>query len=57
MVQAKLIKVWDVDVINIVVSILLETRNNSKYFIGYLGKVIRPLVLILPKMISHVKTF
>ena len=32
-------------------------KTNSKYLIGYLDKVIRSLVLILPKMIGYVKTF
>ena len=36
---------------------LIETKNNSKYLTGYLDKVIRPLVLILPKMSRYVKTF
>ena len=27
------------------------------YLIGYLDKVIRPLVLILPEMIAYLKTF
>ena len=31
--------------------------NNSKYLIGYLNDVIRPLVLILPKTSGYVKTF
>ena len=30
----------DADVDNIVFSKLVETKNNSKYFIGYLGEVI-----------------
>ena len=47
----------DADVNNIVFSKLVETKNNSKYFIGYLGEVIRPLVLILPKMSRYLKTF
>ena len=42
------IKIWDVDVKNIVVSKISEMKNNSKYLIGYLEEVIRPLVLILP---------
>ena len=40
-----------------VTSNLIETKNNSKYLIGYLDEVIRPLVLILPKMSGFVKTF
>ena len=27
------------------------------YFIGYLDKIIRPLVLIMPKISGYVKTF
>ena len=42
------IKIWDVDVGNI---------YNSKYLIGCLCEVLRPLVLILPKMSGCVKTF
>ena len=53
----KLIKIWGVVVNNIVISKLVETDNNSKYLNGYLDKVIRPLVLILPKMSGYVKTF
>ena len=36
---------------------LVETKNNSKYLIGYLDDVTRPLVLVLPKMNGDVKTF
>ena len=53
----KPINIWDVSIDNIVISELFETKTNSKYLIGYLDKVIRPLVLILPKMIRYVKTF
>ena len=38
-------KNWDVDV------------DNCKYLIGYLDEVLRPLVLILPKMSAYIKTF
>ena len=31
-------------------------KTNSKYLIGYLDKVIRQLVWILPKMSEYVKT-
>ena len=34
---------------NIVISKLVKTKSNCKYFTGYLDKVIRPLVLIMPK--------
>ena len=45
------------DVNNIVISKLVETKNNFKYLIGYLDEVIRQLVLILPKMSRYVKAF
>ena len=53
----KPIKIWDVNVDNIVISKLVKTKTNSKYLIGYLDKAIRPLVLIIPKMSGHGKTF
>ena len=34
----KPIKIWDVYVDNIVISKLIERKNNSKYLIGYLGE-------------------
>ena len=47
----KPIKIWDVNVDNIVVSKLIETKTNSKYLIGMkFDKAIRPLVLTMPKM-------
>ena len=53
----KPIKIWDVNVDNIVVSKLIETIN-SKYLIGMkFDKAIRPLVLAMPKMSGYVKTF
>ena len=52
-----LIKIWDADNKNIVVSKLIETKTNSKYLIGHLDKVITILVLILPKLSGYVKTF
>ena len=36
---------------------LVETKTNSKYLIEYIDKVIRTLVLVLPKMSEYVKTF
>ena len=54
----KPIKIWDVNVDNIVISKLIETKTNSKYFIGIkFDETIRPLVLIIPKMSGYVKTF
>ena len=34
----RLIKIWDVNVDNIVISKLVKTKTNSKYLIGYLEK-------------------
>ena len=53
----KLIKIWDVDFIYRVISKWIETKNNSRYLIGYLDKVTRQLVLILTKMSGYVKIF
>ena len=53
----KTTKVCNVNVDNKVISKLIETKNNSKYLIRYLDDVIRPLVLILPKMSGYVETF
>ena len=52
----KPIKIWDVNVDNIVISKLL-TKNNSKYLIGYLDELIRPVAFLLPKIRGYVKTF
>ena len=57
MLQKKPRQIWDVNVDSIVVSKLVKTKTNSMYFIWYLDKTIRPLVLILPKMSGYVKTF
>ena len=53
----KPIKIWDVYVNNIVISILIETKDNSKYLIAHLDKTIRPLILIIPKISGYVKIF
>ena len=53
----KTINIWDVNIDNLVISKSIETKTSSKYLIGYLGKVIRPLILTLPKMSGYVKTF
>ena len=53
----KSIKIWYVNVDNIVISTLVKTKTNSKYYIEQLDKAIRPLVPILPKMSGCVKTF
>ena len=46
---------WDVNFNNAIASKTIETKTNSNSFIGYLDEVIRPLVLILPKMKKDVK--
>ena len=51
------VNIWDVNIDNIAMSILIKTKSNSKYLIGYLDELIRPLVLILPKIKGYVKTF
>ena len=53
----KAIKVWDVNVHNIVISKLVKTKTDSEYLIAYLDKDIRSLDLIMPKMSGYVKTF
>ena len=51
----KPIKIWEVNVGNIVVSKLLETKSNSKYEIGIqFDKAIRSSVLTMPKMSGYV---
>ena len=52
-----MIKIWHVNVNNIVISQSIETKNNSKYLIFYLDKFIRPLVFVWPKMNECVETF
>ena len=54
----KPIKIWDVNVDNIVISKLAKTKTNSKYLIGIkFNKAIRPLAVIMPKMSGYVTTF
>ena len=53
----KIQKIWSVNVDNILVSKLSNRKTDSKYFIEYLDKFIRPLILILPIMGGYVKTF
>ena len=49
----KPIKVWDINVNNLVGSKLIETKANSKHSMGYLGKSIISLVLIWIDMLKH----
>ena len=53
----KTTNIWNVTIDNLVISKLVKTKTNSKYFIGYLQKAISPLVLVMPKMSGYVKTF
>ena len=53
----KPIKIWNVNGDKIIILKLVKTKTNSKLFIGILDKDIRPLVLIMSKMIGYVKTF
>ena len=53
----KHLKIWDVNVGNIFISNSVKAKTNSKHFIGYLDKDIRPLVLIIPKIGGDVKIF
>ena len=57
MLQKKSLKIWDLNVDNIVISKSVKTKTNSKCLIGDLDKYIRPLVLIIPKNSGYVKTF
>ena len=53
----KPINIWDVNIDNTVISKLVKAKTNSKYLARYSDKVIRLLVLILPKMSEYVKIF
>ena len=50
----KPIKIQDVNIDNIVIRKLIETKTNSKYLIGIkFDRAIRPLVLIITKMSGY----
>ena len=54
----KTIKVWDVNVHNIVNSKLIERKTNFKFLTGIkFNRAIRPLLLIMPKMNDCVNKF
>ena len=53
----KPMKFRDVNVYNIVISKLVETKTNSRYLIGYSDKAVRQLILIMSKMSGYVKAF
>ena len=57
MLQKKPIKIWDVNVNNIVITKLVKTKTNSKYSIWYLDIAITQLVLIMPKRSEYIETF
>ena len=38
--QHNILNIWDVNIDNMVLSKLIETKANSKFLIGYLDKVI-----------------
>ena len=52
-----LVKIWGFNVDNIVLSKLVKRKTNYKYFITYLDKTIRQLVLLMPKISRYVETF
>ena len=41
-----LMKIWDVNVDNVVISIFVKPKTNSKYWIIYLDKDITPLFFV-----------
>ena len=43
-------KIWDVNVDNIIISKLAKTKTNSKYLIGYLDNVISTSFFIMSKI-------
>ena len=53
--------IWDVNIDNIVIWKLVKTKTNSKYLTWCLDKVIRLLILLMPKclkcvdMLRHLK--
>ena len=53
----KTLNIWNVNVGNIVIWELVETKVNYKYLIGYLVKVIRLWVLVLSKTSGSVNPF
>ena len=51
------IKIFDVNIDNIVISKLVPAKANSKYLIRRLDKTIRPFVLMMSKMSGYVRIF
>ena len=56
-VAKMLMIIQDVNGDIIVIQKQVETKNNSKYLIGYLEEVTRLVVLMLPEMSGYVKIF
>ena len=50
-------KIWHVNADNIAGLKLIKAKTSSEYLIGYLDEVVKPLVLILPKISGYVRTF
>ena len=55
--EKKPMKIWDVNVYNIVISKLVKSKTNFRYLIGYSDKAVRQLILIMSKMSGYVKAF
>ena len=53
----KPINIWDANVDNISISNLIEMKNNSKYLIGYLKEVIRPVFWSFLEWVTVLKLF
>ena len=51
-IAKKPIKLWHVNVDSIVYLKFIETKTNCRCLIGSLDKVIKPLVLIMPKIVN-----
>lgn len=48
-------EIWDVDVINIIVSDLFQVKKGIKCLIRYSDNVIKTLILIIPEMSEHLE--
>ena len=53
----KPINIWHLNIQNKIISKLIDTKSSSKYLIGYLDKVIKPVVFMLSKLSEYGKTF
>ena len=50
-------KVWNINADSTNISKLVKTKTNFMYFTGYLDKVVRPLVFIMPKINAYATIF